>query len=170
MGRMLTHAAFFVCAAALPAHAQQKRPEPDVKLLDCAALKAVIAEAPGGFAASRGGALSTGDIASYAVAKPLVGACKIIDKAKVGETSYACESAAEIRAGLENQVGDGIRLYCPVGTIDARVRDISLAFTTLVDADGHEVVVPNSVMMSSAIVRLSPVAAPPPAQDPHAEH
>ncbi|MCA0394481.1 MAG: mechanosensitive ion channel family protein [Proteobacteria bacterium] len=68
------------------------------------------------------------------------------------------------------QVGDGIRLYCPVGTIDARVRDISLAFTTLVDADGHEVVVPNSVMMSSAIVRLSPVAAPPPAQDAHAEH
>jgi small-conductance mechanosensitive channel len=52
------------------------------------------------------------------------------------------------------QIGDGIRLYCPVGTISARVREISLGFSLLVDADGNEVVVPNSVMMNSAIVRI----------------
>lgn len=52
------------------------------------------------------------------------------------------------------QVGDRIRLYCPVGTIEATIRGISLAFTVLVDDHAHEVVVPNSVMMGSAIVRL----------------
>ena len=52
-------------------------------------------------------------------------------------------------------IGDSIRLYCPVGILSARVRAISLAFTVLVDGDGNEVVVPNSVMMSSAIVRVS---------------
>ena len=94
---MLTHAAIFVCAAVLPASAQQGRPEPNLRLLDCAALRALIADAPGGFAASRGAAISTGDISTFAVDKPLVGACKVIEKAKVGETSYACESPAEIR-------------------------------------------------------------------------
>jgi small-conductance mechanosensitive channel len=64
------------------------------------------------------------------------------------------------------QIGDCIRLYCPVGTISARIREISLGFSRLVDDDGNEVVVPNSVMMSSAIVRIgnrtsaSPAAAP----------
>ena len=52
-------------------------------------------------------------------------------------------------------VGERIQLYCPVGTITARVHVISLAFTTLLDDDGHRVVVPNSVMMGSAMVRLS---------------
>lgn len=59
-------------------------------------------------------------------------------------------------------VGDAIQVYCPVGIIKARVRTISLAFTVLVDEDGNEVVLPNSVMMSSAIVRVrnSAPAAP----------
>jgi small-conductance mechanosensitive channel len=52
------------------------------------------------------------------------------------------------------QIGDSIRLYCPVGTISAKVQAISLAFTLLVDDESHEVVVPNSVMMNSAIVRV----------------
>ena len=51
-------------------------------------------------------------------------------------------------------IGDSIHVYCPVGIIKARVRRISLAFTVLVDDDGNEVVLPNSVMMSSAIVRV----------------
>ena len=50
--------------------------------------------------------------------------------------------------------GDSIRLYCPVGDITAQVREISLGFTILVDQDDNEVVVPNSVMMNSAIVRV----------------
>lgn len=61
------------------------------------------------------------------------------------------------------RVGDSIRLYCPVGVISARVRAISLAFTVLVDGDGDEVVVPNSVMMDSAIVRVAPKPSGPPA-------
>ena len=54
---------------------------------------------------------------------------------------------------------DRIRLYCPVGTIDATVRTISLGFTVLLDSDGTEVVVPNSVIMNSALVRIVHPAA-----------
>lgn len=109
---MLTHAAFSIlCLAALPAFAQQ-RAEPNVKLIDCDALKGVVADAPTGFAASRGAASGAGDIVTYEVAKPLVGACRIIEKAKVGETAYACESSAEIRdfkASVELCLGPAAR-------------------------------------------------------------
>ena len=53
------------------------------------------------------------------------------------------------------RVGDDVRLYCPVGTISARVKAISLGFTSLIDEDSNEVVVPNGVIMSGAIVRIS---------------
>lgn len=52
------------------------------------------------------------------------------------------------------RVGDTIRLATPVGTMSARVQLISLAYTVLIDDDNHEVVVPNSVIMSSAITRV----------------
>ncbi|MGH8280362.1 MAG: mechanosensitive ion channel domain-containing protein [Gammaproteobacteria bacterium] len=55
------------------------------------------------------------------------------------------------------QVDDSIRLYTAVGTISARIRAISLGFTHLTDSDGNEVIVPNSVMMGSAIVRIRPL-------------
>lgn len=59
------------------------------------------------------------------------------------------------------RVGDDVRIYCPVGTISARVKAISLGFTSLVDSDDNEVVVPNGVIMSGAIVRIThPAAAP----------
>ncbi|QIL21196.1 mechanosensitive ion channel domain-containing protein [Thermomonas sp. HDW16] len=51
--------------------------------------------------------------------------------------------------------GETIKLYTPVGLITARVHLISLGFTLLVDADGNEIVVPNSVIMTSAIARIS---------------
>lgn len=54
------------------------------------------------------------------------------------------------------RVDDSIRLYTAVGTISARIRSISLGFTSLTDNDGNEVIVPNSVMMGSAIVRIRP--------------
>ena len=92
----------------------------------------------------------------------------------VGTALLAGASVASIVAGLAAQdtlgnliagfslvlsgaarVGDRIRLYCPVGTISARVEAISLGFTVLRDDEGNEVVVPNSVMMSSARVRVT---------------
>ncbi len=54
------------------------------------------------------------------------------------------------------RVGDEVRLYTPVGIIPARVQAISLGFTSLTDADGNHVVVPNGVIMTGAIVRVSP--------------
>ena len=55
--------------------------------------------------------------------------------------------------------GDTIKLYCPVGMITAKVRVISLGFTVLTDQEGNDVVVPNSVIMGSAIMRLEHKAA-----------
>lgn len=51
--------------------------------------------------------------------------------------------------------GDEVKLYAPNGVIDARVHEISLGSTLLLDGDGNEVVVPNSVIMNSAIVRVA---------------
>jgi small-conductance mechanosensitive channel len=52
-------------------------------------------------------------------------------------------------------VGDTIRLDSPVGMISARVHIISLAYTVLIDDDKHEIVVPNNVIMNSAITRVT---------------
>ncbi|QGL80480.1 mechanosensitive ion channel family protein [Stenotrophomonas maltophilia] len=53
------------------------------------------------------------------------------------------------------RVGDTVRVYAPNGVIEARVEGISLGFTTLRDAQGNEVVIPNGVAMASAIVRVA---------------
>lgn len=59
------------------------------------------------------------------------------------------------------RVGDEVRLYSPVGVIPAKVKAISLAFTVLVDDDGNDLVVPNNVMMNSAVLRIAkPPAVP----------
>lgn len=52
------------------------------------------------------------------------------------------------------RVGDSIRLASPVGTLSAKVRVISLGYTVLIDDQDHEVMVPNSVIMGSAITRI----------------
>lgn len=52
------------------------------------------------------------------------------------------------------RVGDTIHLGSPVGTLSARVQLISLGYTVLLDGENREVVVPNSVIMSSAITRV----------------
>jgi small-conductance mechanosensitive channel len=52
------------------------------------------------------------------------------------------------------RVGDSIHLGSPVGPISARVQLISLGYTVLIDDAGHEVIVPNSVIMGSAITRV----------------
>ncbi|SMB27909.1 Mechanosensitive ion channel protein [Sterolibacterium denitrificans] len=51
-------------------------------------------------------------------------------------------------------IGDTIRLNAPTGVTSARVKNISLGFTILQDDDGQEIIVPNSVMIGSTIVRL----------------
>lgn len=53
------------------------------------------------------------------------------------------------------RVGDTIRIASEVGAICAKVQLISLGYTVLVDEQNHEVVVPNSVIMSSAITRIA---------------
>lgn len=58
------------------------------------------------------------------------------------------------------RVGDSVRLYSPVGAISATVKVISLGATVLVDDDGNDVVVPNNVMMGSAVLRVAKRPAP----------
>jgi small-conductance mechanosensitive channel len=52
------------------------------------------------------------------------------------------------------RVGDTIRLSSPLGVITARVATITLGFTVLLDDEKHQVIVPNSVMMTSTIIRV----------------
>jgi small-conductance mechanosensitive channel len=54
------------------------------------------------------------------------------------------------------RVGDTIRLNTPLGAMTAKVETISLGFTVLLDEERHQVIVPNSVMMTSTIVRVGP--------------
>lgn len=51
-------------------------------------------------------------------------------------------------------IGDTIRLTTPKGTSTATVTSVSLGYTLLKDTDGEEIVVPNSVMLNSIVVRL----------------
>jgi small-conductance mechanosensitive channel len=52
------------------------------------------------------------------------------------------------------QVGDTIQLTRPKGSISAHVELISLGFTMLRDEENHEILVPNSIMMSSTVIRI----------------
>lgn len=53
------------------------------------------------------------------------------------------------------RVGDQIQISAPIGVISARVEQVSLGFTVLRDENSHEVIVPNSVMMGTTVVRLA---------------
>ena len=53
------------------------------------------------------------------------------------------------------RIGDIVQLDSPKGLITATVKVISLGFTALRTAEGHEVIVPNSVMMGSVVIRLT---------------
>lgn len=52
------------------------------------------------------------------------------------------------------RVGDNIQLTSPKGLITATVEQVSLGYTVLRDAEGSEVIVPNSVMASSVVIRI----------------
>ncbi len=83
---------------------------------DCAALKDVIGAAGQKFAPLRGAALSSqADMNCFAAAKNLFGDCAILDKEKVGEASYSCESndlsIADIKATIETCLGNEAGRY-----------------------------------------------------------
>lgn len=52
------------------------------------------------------------------------------------------------------RVGDSVQLNSPKGVITATVDQVSLGYTVLRDDDRSEVVVPNSVMASSVVIRI----------------
>lgn len=52
------------------------------------------------------------------------------------------------------QVGDIIQLNTPKGVASASVELISLGFTMLLDDEKHQIIVPNSVMMSTTVIRI----------------
>jgi small-conductance mechanosensitive channel len=51
------------------------------------------------------------------------------------------------------RVGDHIQLNTPKGLVTAHVELISLGYTILLDADHDHIFVPNSVMMSTVVIR-----------------
>lgn len=51
------------------------------------------------------------------------------------------------------RVGDRIQLSSPKGLITAVIENVSLGYTFLRDEEGDEVIVPNSVMIGSVVIR-----------------
>lgn len=51
-------------------------------------------------------------------------------------------------------VGDRVQLGSPKGLVTAKVEFISLGHTVLRDAEDHEIIVPNSIMANSVVIRL----------------
>jgi len=51
-------------------------------------------------------------------------------------------------------IGDSVQLSTPKGLVTARVEQVSLGYSHLRDTDGHEIIVPNSVMISTVMVRV----------------
>jgi small-conductance mechanosensitive channel len=62
------------------------------------------------------------------------------------------------------RIGDKIQISTPGGVKVATVTDISLGYTALRETGQEEIIVPNSVMGSSVIIRLnaSDVSSPDP--------
>jgi small-conductance mechanosensitive channel len=54
------------------------------------------------------------------------------------------------------RIGDSVQVMAPTGVVTARVKIISLGFTILGDDKGNEIVIPNSVMMGSTVIKLNP--------------
>lgn len=54
-------------------------------------------------------------------------------------------------------VGDSVLMTTPKGSTPATVQNISLGYTKLIDDTQNEIIVPNSLMMASIIIRTSKV-------------
>jgi len=57
------------------------------------------------------------------------------------------------------RVSDRVQLATPKGLVTATVELISLGYTILRDADRNQILVPNSVMMSTIVIRLTEESA-----------
>lgn len=51
-------------------------------------------------------------------------------------------------------IGDKVKLNTPNGLTTATVEQLSLGYTLLRDLDGNEILVPNSIMVSSILIRI----------------
>jgi len=52
-------------------------------------------------------------------------------------------------------VGDKVQIGTPKGIVTATIESLSLGYTLLRDPEGAEIIVPNSVMASGVVIRLS---------------
>ncbi|HEY1270018.1 MAG TPA: mechanosensitive ion channel domain-containing protein [Candidatus Binatia bacterium] len=52
-------------------------------------------------------------------------------------------------------IGDRVQLNTPRGAAIGTVSELSLGYTVLTDPDNHEIIVPNSVMVTQVIIRLA---------------
>lgn len=52
------------------------------------------------------------------------------------------------------RIGDMVKVNSPAGVVTAKVKVISLGFTILSDDQDNEIVIPNSVMMGSTVIKL----------------
>lgn len=59
------------------------------------------------------------------------------------------------------RVGDSVQLNSPKGLVTATVELVSLGFTVLRDAEKNEIIVPNSVMVGSIVIRLGQAGVSP---------
>jgi hypothetical protein len=88
------------------------QPEVNDKAFDCEAFRQLIGAAQQGFVAQRATATRDDEtIAAYGVTSPLFGACEIIAKKKIGETSFSCQAdtlnLADLKATVEACLGKG---------------------------------------------------------------
>jgi hypothetical protein len=111
---VLAAGVFSGCLVPVAARAQANDRPPPVQdqAFDCVAFKQAIAAARDGFLTLRGARKSDSDsVAVYEVNAPLIGACQIVDKKIIHETSYSCESGkmniADAKATVEVCLGDG---------------------------------------------------------------
>jgi small-conductance mechanosensitive channel len=51
------------------------------------------------------------------------------------------------------QIGDTVQLTVPAGVQTGKIEDITLGYTVIKTPENHEIVVPNSVMASQAIIK-----------------
>ncbi len=58
------------------------------------------------------------------------------------------------------RVGDKVQLNSPKGLVTAKCDRVALGFTIFIDDDKHEIIVPNSVMVSSTVIRLERTRLP----------
>ena len=53
------------------------------------------------------------------------------------------------------QIGDSVQLTVPVGVQTGTIEDLTLGYTVIKTQANQEIVVPNSVMASQAIIKLA---------------